>query len=137
MLLDASVLVASEDADDVAQGDAVELLATGLTHTLDLAIYEVTNICDLVWGRSQAGTRLRGAIGAMEESGNLRRVDAATMDRAAKIIAEHRITAYDAAYAAAAELGGLVLVSSDIKDLVSKGLAITPADMLERLRSGA
>jgi predicted nucleic acid-binding protein len=133
ILLDASVLVASEDLDDKAHADAVALLETGLTHALDLTIYEVTNICDLVWRRPESGRRLRGAISAMEGVGNLQRVDTAVMDRVAEIVAEYRITAYDAAYVAAAERGDLILVSCDIRDLVSKGLAVTPAAMLEQL----
>ena len=38
----------------------------------------------------------------------------------------HSMTAYDAAYAAAAEEGGHHLVSCDKRDLVSKGLAVLP-----------
>ena len=40
--------------------------------------------------------------------------------------AEHGLTAYDAAYVAAARRNGMTLVSTDIADLVSKGLAVTP-----------
>lgn len=39
---------------------------------------------------------------------------------------EHRLSAYDASYVAAALQRDLTLVSLDIRDLVSKGLAITP-----------
>ncbi|MBA3865980.1 MAG: hypothetical protein H0X42_06490 [Solirubrobacterales bacterium] len=36
------------------------------------------------------------------------------------------LTAYDAAYVAASRRYGWTLVSADIADLVSKGLAVTP-----------
>jgi predicted nucleic acid-binding protein len=43
-----------------------------------------------------------------------------------KLAIEHRLSAYDASYVAAAFIEGWTLVSTDIRDLVSKGLAITP-----------
>ena len=42
------------------------------------------------------------------------------------IAVEHGLTSYDAAYVAVARRHDWTLVSTDIKDLVSKGLAITP-----------
>ncbi len=39
---------------------------------------------------------------------------------------EHGLSAYDAAYVAASRRDGWTLVSTDIRDLVSKGLAVTP-----------
>ena len=38
----------------------------------------------------------------------------------------YRLTSYDAAYVAVARRHDWTLVSTDIRDLVSKGLAITP-----------
>jgi hypothetical protein len=49
------------------------------------------------------------------------------LSRAAKLADEHTISVYDAAYVAAADQGGGTLVSCDIRDLVSKGLASSPA----------
>ena len=43
-----------------------------------------------------------------------------------EIAAAHGLTAYDAAYVAVAERNGWTLVSTDIADLVSKGLAVAP-----------
>jgi predicted nucleic acid-binding protein len=48
------------------------------------------------------------------------------MRSALSIAAEHGIAAYDASYVAAAHRESWTLVSTAIKDLVSKGLAITP-----------
>lgn len=40
----------------------------------------------------------------------------------------HGLTAYDAAYVAAARLNGWTLVSVDVADLVSRELAVLPED---------
>jgi predicted nucleic acid-binding protein len=53
-------------------------------------------------------------------------IDAELIRRTVEIVAEHGLTAYDAAYVAAARRYGWVLVSTDIGDLVSKGLAVAP-----------
>jgi predicted nucleic acid-binding protein len=42
------------------------------------------------------------------------------------VVAEHGLTAYDATYVAVARRYGWTLVSTDIKDLVSRELALTP-----------
>jgi predicted nucleic acid-binding protein len=45
------------------------------------------------------------------------------------VIAEHGLTAYDAAYVATARRYGWTLVSTDLKDLVNRSeLALTPDD---------
>jgi predicted nucleic acid-binding protein len=54
------------------------------------------------------------------------RVDAELIDGAIEVAREHRISAYDAAYVAAARRHGWTLVSADVRDLVSKGLAVAP-----------
>ena len=48
------------------------------------------------------------------------------IESALEVAAEHGLTAYDAAYVAAARRYGWTLVSADIADLVSKGLAVAP-----------
>jgi predicted nucleic acid-binding protein len=45
---------------------------------------------------------------------------------AVDIAAEHGLTANEAAYVAAARLYDSTMVSADIADLVSKGLAVAP-----------
>lgn len=52
--------------------------------------------------------------------------DPMLMRMAISISLEHNISAYDASYVAAAHREGWTLVSLDLEDLVSKGLAITP-----------
>ena len=56
------------------------------------------------------------------------RADADTTTDTVDIVAEHGLTACDAAYVATARRHGWTLVSTDIKDLVSRGLALAPDD---------
>jgi predicted nucleic acid-binding protein len=60
--------------------------------------------------------------------GNLARIDAALAEHAMKLAAEHQLTAYDAAYVAAARKHAWTLVSADVKELVRPGLALAPDD---------
>jgi predicted nucleic acid-binding protein len=75
-LVDASVLLSREDADDPNHPDARRLLeGSSPVATLDLAYYEVTNVAIRRWGDSQAATRLRGVVAAIEEDGGLIRAN--------------------------------------------------------------
>jgi len=128
-LLDASVLLASEDPDDVNHGDASQLLEGGdPLATLDLAFYEATNVAIRSWQDHAAAHRLRERIAAVADDGGLVRVDASLIAHAATIAEEHGISAYDAAYVAAARASNGQLVSCDVRDLVSRGLARLPGD---------
>jgi predicted nucleic acid-binding protein len=53
-------------------------------------------------------------------------VDRELIDEAIEVVAEHGLSSYDAAYVAAARRYGWQLVSLDVRDLVSRGLAVTP-----------
>jgi hypothetical protein len=75
-ILDASVLLASEDPDDVNHGDAGHLLACGdPLATLDLAFYEAANVATRSWRDHSAEHRLRERITAVADDGGLVRVD--------------------------------------------------------------
>lgn len=130
IFLDASVLLAAEDLDDAHHAAAADVLTGGSLATLDLAAYEVTNVAERAWGDSNAGKRLRDRVWAIAELGTLVRADTALLDRAADLAHEHVLSAYDAAYVAGAERVGATLVSCDERDLVSKGLAQSPASAL-------
>lgn len=136
IFLDASVLLALEDPRDANHRDAVKLVRGEGLATLDFSLYEITNVCDRNWGRPQAGRRLRRLVWELG-SDRIERISSLMIDRTAEIARQHEISAYDAAYVAAAERVGLQLVSCDVRDLVSKGLAVTPSEMLERLRDEA
>lgn len=128
-LLDASVLLASEDPEDVNYGDASRLLEGGdPLATLDLAFYEVTNVAMRAWQDYSAVDRLRERIAAVADDGGLIRVEASLISSAATIAKEHGISVYDAAYVAAARASNAQLVSCDVRDLVSRGLARLPRD---------
>jgi predicted nucleic acid-binding protein len=54
------------------------------------------------------------------------RVDPELCGAAVEVAAKFSLTAYDAAYVAVSRRYDWTLVSADIADLVSKGLAVTP-----------
>lgn len=127
LLLDASVWVAAKDADDRYFEQARSLvLDTKLPVTaLDLTFYEVANVVGSRWRRPDMARDLCRAIDLRCE-GRVVAVDVDLVDTAVAIASELGLSAYDAAYAAASQRGQWTLVSTDIADLVSKGLAVTP-----------
>lgn len=128
LLLDASVILAAFDSDDDLHQPSQSLLADPevTLATLDLARYEVANVAICAWrdlGRVapllEAIDRISGDGGGVPSTTDL-------LSRASQIAEEHTISVYDAAYVAAAERTGATLVSCDVRDLVSKGLARSP-----------
>ncbi len=127
-LVDASVLLAREDLDDANHNPAVRLLAgPDPLATLDLAFYEVTNVAVRSWHDELVAGRLCDRITAVADDGGLIRADSQLLANATLIAAEHGISAYDAAYVAAARGAGARLVSCDVRGLVSHGLACLPS----------
>ena len=125
--LDASILLASEDPDDEHHRDSRRLLAgSDPLATLDLAFYEATNVAVSSWRDQRAARRLRSRVTAVADDGGLVRADAQLLDAAAAIAQEHEISVYDAAYVAAARAVSGRLVSCDVRDLVSRELAVPP-----------
>lgn len=128
IFIDAGVLLASEDAADANHEDSVRLLASGQPlATLDLALYEVTNVAAVRWKDEDAAERLRGRIRAIEGDGELVRVDCELMGRAYGRAVEYELSGYDAAYVVASGRLGAPLASCDQRDLVSAGHAQLPA----------
>lgn len=125
--VDASVLLAREDADD-EQHEATRQLLAGSTPlaTLDLAFYEVGNVAVRAWRDVQAAGRLRGLVEAIAADGGLVRVDEALCTNAVRIADAESLSVYDAGYVAGAARIGAQLVSCDLRDLVSRNLAVTP-----------
>lgn len=129
LLLDASVWIAAVDPDDPYHLTARPLVLdpTRLLGALDLTLYEIANVVGAIKGRPELAGRLCRAI--LKRSGSrLARIDATLVERATKLATEHRLTAYDAAYIAAARRYRWTLVSADITDLVKPGLALAPDD---------
>jgi predicted nucleic acid-binding protein len=131
LLLDASVWIAAFDRNDPFYGPARKLVLsrTHVLAALDLALYEVSNVVGAVKGQRQLADRMCRLI-VKRSRHNLVRISPALAEQATKLAAEHALTAYDAAYLAAAHGHGWKLVSSDLKDLVKPGLAVTPDDAL-------
>lgn len=128
-LVDASVWVAAANSDDPFHpaAKAIAVSAGRAVGALDLTLYEVANVIGVRDGRSaEAGFLLRLIVDRCAQ--DLIRVDVDLLLAAVDCAKEHGLTAYDAAYVAAARRHGMTLVSADIRDLVSKGLAVTPDD---------
>lgn len=125
--VDASVLLAREDADD-DQHDAARRLLSGQATlvTLDLAFYEVSNVAVRAWRDPEAAGRLRALVDALADDGGLVRVDTGLAGHATSIAERHSLSVHDAAYVAGASAAGARLVSCDLRDLVSRDLALTP-----------
>jgi predicted nucleic acid-binding protein len=92
---------------------------------LDLTLYEVVNAVARQYRQTDQAQRIaRALLGTCGD--HLVRVDGSLGEEMAAVASEHGLTAYDAAYVAAARRNGWQLVSLDVRDLVSKGLAVTP-----------
>jgi len=125
--IDASVLLAREDADDDQHLAASELLAgDAALATLDLAYYEVGNVAVRAWHDVQAATRLHGLVAAIAADGGLVRADEALIAHAVQVANTEGLSVYDAGYVAGAAIAGARLVSCDLRDLVNRNLAVTP-----------
>ncbi len=129
LLLDAGVWIAAVDPDDRFHSSSRPMVTASPlpTAALDLTLYEVANVVGARKRQHDLARRLCRSI--VERCGDrLVRADAELIEQAMTIIAEHRLTAYDAAYVAASRRYGLTLVSTDLKDLVNRNLAVTPDD---------
>jgi predicted nucleic acid-binding protein len=127
LLLDASIWVAAHDVDDRFYDNSRELAFDNALNAaaLDLTLFEVANVVAKRWGGFSVAIELsRSVVKRCAE--NFVTVDSQLIEATIGIAAEYRLTSYDAAYVAVARRYDWTLVSTDIRDLVSKGLAITP-----------
>ena len=132
IFLDASVLLAAEDVDDPEHIASLALLRSGDVATLDLALYETTNVAIVSWGDREAARRLAQRVWAIAEFGTLVRVDRHLGTEIAQLATEHALSAYDAGYVGAARRLGVELASCDQRDLVQPGLAQLPSTLADR-----
>lgn len=130
IFLDASALLAAEDTDDAEHSASLTLLRSGDLATLDLALYETTNVAVARWNDPEAALRLRERIWTIAELGTLIRVDRQLGQEVARLVADHGLSAYDAAYLAGARRLDAVLASCDRRDLVGTGLAKLPSSLI-------
>jgi len=127
LLVDASVWIAARDPQDRFRAAARSLVldTTKSLAAMDLTFYEVANVMGAKKRQlDEARHLLRFVAERCDEQ--VVAIDPGLMESALEIAAEHGLTAYDAAYVAAARRNGWTLVSADIADLVSKGLAVAP-----------
>lgn len=127
LLLDASVWVASGAPANRWHESASELVRSppGPLAAIDLTLYEVANVVGVRGGKPDAARALARVLQRRCRN-RLVALDAELLDVSLELAAEYSLSAYDAAYVAAARRTGWQLVSIDIRDLVSKGLAVTP-----------
>lgn len=125
-LLDANVWVAAGLPASPSCAEARRLVRSGASlAALDLTLYEVGNVVAKGYRHPAEARRIVQAV-SRTCGDALLRVDRGLIEEAIDVVAEHNLSAYDAAYVAAAERNGWQLVSLDLRDLVSKGLAVTP-----------
>lgn len=128
MLLDAGVWIGAADEADPFHQSAKDLVfdVDRPVAALDLTLYEVANVLGVRKSRPQAARYIAELIFKRCRGESLVTADPDLMGLAISAAGEHGLTAYDAAYVAASTSNGWNLVSVDIADLVSKGLAVTP-----------
>jgi predicted nucleic acid-binding protein len=99
---------------------------------IDLALYEIGNVLlrALGWSASDVADQLDDLIVIC---GPPLAMASEWLRQAAVVGATHRLTFYDAAWAATAEALGVTLVSADAR-LLTAGLAESPAAVAHRLR---
>jgi predicted nucleic acid-binding protein len=127
LLVDASVWIAARDPEDRFRTAARSLvLDTAIpVAAMDLTLYEVANAMGARKGQLDEARHL---LRFLEQrcGEQMVTVESSLLESSLEIAAEHGLTAYDATYVAAARRYGWTLVSADIVDLVSKGLAVAP-----------
>lgn len=124
-LVDASVWVSLVERDSPHREAAASLVRNGGLAALDLTLHEVGNAVGVKQGdATEAGRVVRLLLRCCRD--RVLAIDAELLDASLQLAAEHGLTAYDAAYVAAAQRNGWTLVSADVADLVSKGLAVAP-----------
>lgn len=126
LLLDASVWIAAKNDGNRFATSARQLVldTDRAAAALDLTLYEVANVVGAVWEQREVASSLCRSVPIRCE--RIVPVDAGLIEATLGLAAEHGLSAYDAAYVAAARRHDWTLVSTDIRDLVSKGLAVTP-----------
>ncbi len=127
LLLDSGVWVASIAPEEAFHTEAVALLESPQFDlaALDLTLYEVINVIAAKRGQPREAEQLgRLILDRCERV--MAKVDGELASSTAEVAVRHGLTAYDAAYVAAARRNGWTLVSTDFRDLVHKGLAVAP-----------
>ena len=137
LLVDTSVLVKWFHTEGEGDIDAARALrsahVTGVVeaHILELAVYELGNVLvrALGWAAGEVADQLHDLLVLV---GTPVVMSPDWLAEAATLAVEHRLTFYDASWAAAAGELGVSLVSAD-RQLLRSGLAESPSRIVERL----
>ena len=138
LLVDTSVLIKWFHATGEAELEAARSLRSAQiagtidARILDLGVYEVGNVLvrSLGWPAADVAEQLDDLLALC---GVPLVLSAEWLHDAATLAAEHRLTFYDAAWAAAARGLGVPLVSAD-RQLLDVSLAESPSRIVERIR---
>ena len=126
LLLDAGVWVAAASPTESFHAEADALIeARDPVAALDLTLFEVANVVGAVRGQPKRARLLLETLMTRCRD-QIVRVDSELIMAGLDHSSAHGLTAYDAAYVAVAQRYGWTLVSTDIVDLVSHGLAVAP-----------
>jgi predicted nucleic acid-binding protein len=130
--VDASVVLGWYDVEDPYHAACVSIV-TGeewRLSTIDLVRLEVANVAVRSWRKPEAIGMLLEMVDRIGDDGGIVGMNTPLVTMAAHLAEVEGISVYDAAYVIGARKRGQVLVSCDERDLVSRGLAISPADAL-------
>jgi len=127
LLLDAGVWIDSAAPDSRWHRSSQALIRKppAPLGVIDLTLYEVANVIGARKGRPEVARAVTEII-RRRCGERILTLDPELLEACLHAVAEYELTAYDAAYVAAAGRYGWQLVSTDVRDLVSKGLAVTP-----------
>ena len=103
----------------------MDAVAEADTAALDLTLYEVANVARVRW-RSPARAEQLVVLVLDTVGQRLVRIDTDFAAAALSASERHGLSLHDAACVACAERRGWRLVSTDLRDLVGRGLAVTP-----------
>lgn len=129
-LLDSGVWLAARDRDDSLHDECDRLLSSAVAgelrlSALDLTIYEVANVAVVKRRSTEEAVRLVDLVRTLAER-IVEVQEPGLIEAAIELAAAEDITSYDAAYVTCARMNGWTLISTNIRDLVGKGLAERP-----------
>jgi predicted nucleic acid-binding protein len=127
LLVDASVWVALVEPASPHRDATASMIRDRVSslNALDLTLYEIANAVGVRRSDPRTASKIHRLL-QVSCRDRILPVDRDLLESTLAIAAEFGLTAYDAAYVAAAKRYDWTLVSVDIADLVSKGLAVTP-----------
>jgi predicted nucleic acid-binding protein len=126
LLVDAGVWVAASTPAEPRHAESLAVTESALRlAALDLTLLEVANVIGVKHAEPLRARRVCDLMGERCDD-RVVRIDGDLLEHCLDVATEHGLTAYDASYVAVAQRNGWTLVSTDIRDLVSKGLAVTP-----------